>query len=280
MFSIDRSCSRSNVAVPGVGRLVVEGDLAARCPTATRRRCSPRASSSCSWSSCCSVEQPSAQVVELLLREGDFGAVDLVLPWSREGSTGPPASTGTSRSPACSMPARGDDGNAPRRSPRPKRAGDGGSPAARPSRTSSPSRCPNRRRHGVRGRRSRAPPVIAGGRDGGREWPRAARPAASGVVPRGRRLVPAPGRGVSLCARGRSEMGFEPVDPKVSFPELERADPRVLERADVFAPLASSSARALRAGSSTRARRPRTAAPASTTSRRAPSRTSTRASRR
>ena len=54
---------------------------------------------------------------------------------------------------------------------------------------------------------------------------------------------------------------FEPVDPKASFPELERADPRVLEGGATSSHARSPSARARPAGSSTRARRPRTARP-------------------
>ena len=59
---------------------------------------------------------------------------------------------------------------------------------------------------------------------------------------------------------------FEPVDPKVSFPELEL---RILEfwrETDVFARSARAAEGRARSGSSTRGRRPRTAARASTTS--------------
>ena len=71
-------------------------------------------------------------------------------------------------------------------------------------------------------------------------------------------------------ARRRRRMErFEPVDPKVSFPELER---RILEfwrERDVFAASLELREGRARSGSSTRARRRRTASPASTTSRRA-----------
>ena len=65
--------------------------------------------------------------------------------------------------------------------------------------------------------------MIAGGlRSGGRERPRTARSGASGVVPRGMRLVPATGRGVSHVRRSERWHGSSRSTRRCSFPELER----------------------------------------------------------
>src|SRR5580765_2545795 len=67
---------------------------------------------------------------------------------------------------------------------------------------------------------------------------RAPRRPASGVVPRGQRLVPARDEAFSR-SRAREEavrmQRFEPVDPKVSFPELERRILGFWRDTDVFA---------------------------------------------
>ena len=73
---------------------------------------------------------------------------------------------------------------------------------------------------------------------------------------------------------------YRPVNPQVSFPELEGEVAALLEGRGHLRALPASSARASPSGSSTRARRRRTTSPASTTSRLGSSRTSSVATRR
>ena len=157
----------------------------------------------------------------------------------------------------------GDDGNASRgREPRASRGR--WEPGAEPPRTSSPSPCPNRaRRVRARSRRRRDPPVIAGGRrSAAGERPRPARAAASGVVPRGPRLVPAPrDEAFRMCRRADDDARSSRSTRRCSFPELEQRILAFWKEADVFARSLDAARAARPRGSSTRARPRRTASP-------------------
>ena len=225
MFSIERSFSRSNVAVPasaGSSSRPTSPDVRLRGGEGIR------------------LDRGELGVqLDPLLFEANPQVSKLFLgqswsrPWSREGSTGHRGEPGGEPGVACPAEATTGTSSGDRLAEASRGRWE---PGARPSANILPEPLPEpgRRSFRSRSRRSRAPPVT-------RE---AVMAAVSGRAPqapdkRGGTAGPTPRpcirdeafRVVGARERRRRMQRFEPVEPKVSFPELERRHPRVLARA-------------------------------------------------